>query len=800
MIAIVFTLMCLVQVARADDAATIAAYIENLTYNDLSATVSGSTVTVTGNMPVTPSTGNYLTLNIDAGVTVKWQANLAGNTLSLYSLISLSGPGAFHVESGTINNNGSGRAITNASTGVIIVSGGLITSGGNYVIYLNNSGTATAPRLIITGGTVEGGSTATIYNYSSGGINVSGGTVSNAGSGDAIYNYAFSKNMGAVNVSGDANINAINGNAVYCDGYSSTYTRTLNITGGTITATTGVAVNNQSYSSANISGGTIGATTGRAIYNTGTMTVSGSAKVTSASADATIYNYSMLNVSGGILENTAGSSAVTGSYAQAIRNSGNTHITGGTVKSENGDAIYHISNELNISRGIVSTNGSRRSAVFSTRATDITGGTVSTGKSDGYAVFHSNDQAILDLGGNPTITGRIYAYPEKINTRTITSDTPEIKVYILDFPAEQYVEGNIAVNNGRDFPNHFQLYNSGFMLYPVGANLVIYPAITQYTVTFDANGGSVSPAAGTTSVGYRLLSLPVPERERYTFAGWFTAATGGAEVTLNTVFDSDSTIYAQWIPSYAITFNAGGGTIAVPGQNNASVFSENFENGNGFTLINGSQRNGWIRGIDTRYSGSYSAYISYNGSINSYDFESSSIVHMYKDITFPASSSDFTLTFYFKGYGESGYDDMSVRYSTTNDTPAAGLAFSKGTTIGTVYRRDNSWSQKTITLPAATFSGKTMRLVFSWRNDGSGGFNPPAAIDDINISYTPTIASATGTGTTGIGGKLLSLFTPARDGYTFAGWFTAATGGTEVTLNTVFDSDSTVYAQWTLDT
>ena len=45
-------------------------------------------------------------------------------------------------------------------------------------------------------------------------------------------------------------------------------------------------------------------------------------------------------------------------------------------------------------------------------------------------------------------------------------------------------------------------------------------------------------------------------------------------------------------------------------------------------------------------------------------------------------------------------------------------------------------------------------------------------------------------------GKLAELPDAARDGYTFAGWFTAAEGGDAVTADTVFDKDTTVFAHW----
>jgi len=177
-------------------------------------------------------------------------------------------------------------------------------------------------------------------------------------------------------------------------------------------------------------------------------------------------------------------------------------------------------------------------------------------------------------------------------------------------------------------------------------------------------------------------------------------------------------------------------------------FAETFEDyQNNWVLVNGTQTNKWMVGTSTMYAGDYSAYISNNGSANSYSLTSASTVHIYRDVTFPESSSNFTLEFYFKGMGEiySGteYDYMEVRYSNTTSTPVAGSLFTSGTSLGT-YRGNSSWSLKTINLPAATFSGKTMRFVFTWRNDNSAGSPPPAAIDNISIAVSvPSSSSAT---------------------------------------------------------
>lgn len=53
--------------------------------------------------------------------------------------------------------------------------------------------------------------------------------------------------------------------------------------------------------------------------------------------------------------------------------------------------------------------------------------------------------------------------------------------------------------------------------------------------------------------------------------------------------------------------------------------------------------------------------------------------------------------------------------------------------------------------------------------------------------------------TTNTSGKLNAVpEDPTLDGYTFDGWYTEPEGGSKVTTSTVFTSDSTVYAHWTV--
>ena len=68
------------------------------------------------------------------------------------------------------------------------------------------------------------------------------------------------------------------------------------------------------------------------------------------------------------------------------------------------------------------------------------------------------------------------------------------------------------------------------------------------TVTFNANGGTVSQSSKTVTKTQTYGTLPTPKRDYYTFAGWYTAASGGIKVTKDTKVTAtgNHTLYARW--------------------------------------------------------------------------------------------------------------------------------------------------------------------------------------------------------------------------------------------------------------
>ncbi|MBR2742628.1 MAG: leucine-rich repeat protein [Clostridia bacterium] len=69
---------------------------------------------------------------------------------------------------------------------------------------------------------------------------------------------------------------------------------------------------------------------------------------------------------------------------------------------------------------------------------------------------------------------------------------------------------------------------------------------SYYTVTWDAAGGSVSPASSRVEYKTAVGELPIPERQFYSFDGWYTSASGGTKITKDTVITGNTTFYAHW--------------------------------------------------------------------------------------------------------------------------------------------------------------------------------------------------------------------------------------------------------------
>ncbi len=110
---------------------------------------------------------------------------------------------------------------------------------------------------------------------------------------------------------------------------------------------------------------------------------------------------------------------------------------------------------------------------------------------------------------------------------------------------EQYYDstGKAFNNKTWDIANNATLYAK-------------WTAKTNCVLTFNANGGKVSPSSRNQTYNAVLGTLPIPTKPGYMFTGWYTSTSGGSEVTSSTKMTSlTMTIYAHWAETWAAKGN-----------------------------------------------------------------------------------------------------------------------------------------------------------------------------------------------------------------------------------------------------
>ena len=179
--------------------------------------------------------------------------------------------------------------------------------------------------------------------------------------------------------------------------------------------------------------------------------------------------------------------------------------------------------------------------------------------------------------------------------------------------------------------------------------------------------------------------------------------------------------------------------------------------GNGWTVANNAAGNQWVIGtVPTGFTNN-SAFISNDAGVtHAFTNNAPTVVHFYRDVTIPAGETSVTLSFNWLANGEfSFYDALMVSVAPTTFTPTAattslGTAFLAGVTeIGRFWTQITPQTV-TVSIPQSALNNcsapVTIRIIFSWKNDSSGGTNPPAVVDNISlVSLAPSPASNLGT-------------------------------------------------------
>jgi uncharacterized repeat protein (TIGR02543 family) len=319
-----------------------------------------------------------------------------------------------------------------------------------------------------------------------------------------------------------------------------------------------------------------------------------------------------------------------------------------------------------------------------------------------------------------------------------------------------------------------------------------------YTVTFDKNGGDTEASPAAITVTYPVIfvgTLPnPPAKTGMYFYGWYTQnGTGGnwgSRFLATTPVTGDLTVYARWGSEppveYTVTFNASPGTVT------PVTIKVNSGDTLGTTLLTPARTGHTFGGWYTEPDGGgtqFTETTSVTGNITVYA----------KWTVIPGGPQpDWSYTVTFDKNG-----------GTTDSAPKIIIVADPGHTVSV------------LPTPPTKTSGSDIYFQGWYTQNGTGGnwgnpfYETTQVTGDITVyakwgSTQPTKYTVTfdpnGTGgtvspesvTVNSGEKLgNALPTPERSGYTFEGWYTAASGGTQFTGDTPVDADITVYAKWT---
>lgn len=312
--------------------------------------------------------------------------------------------------------------------------------------------------------------------------------------------------------------------------------------------------------------------------------------------------------------------------------------------------------------------------------------------------------------------------------------------------------------------------------YPAqSTNLYAQWAVAPKVVTFNTNGGIGSMAQQSSLVAANLtLNNNNITKAGMAFTGWNTAANGTGTAYANGAsfpFTANATLYAQWgVPSKVVTFDANGGTGSLASQ--SSTVAANLTSNSGAISRNGYTFNGW----NTAANGSGTAY---------------------------ADASNFAFAATTTLYAQWTANSYAVSYDSHGGSPVADGSFVTDGTIATLP-------------PAPSRAGYSFNGWFAAASGGTALANgyAPGATEAITLhaqwtGATNTVAynthggSAVSDGSFVTGGTIATLPpAPTRDGYTFDGWFAAASGGTALADGYAPSGSEaiTLHAQWTAKT
>ncbi len=351
----------------------------------------------------------------------------------------------------------------------------------------------------------------------------------------------------------------------------------------------------------------------------------------------------------------------------------------------------------------------------------------------------------------------------------------------------------------------------------------------EYTVTFNPDGGEVTPTSKKVQNEGKYGELPTPTKTGYTFNGWYNVSGTKIESTTTVNLTSDETLTARWnAVKSTLTVNPNGGTWE--GSSETQTFTQDYNttknipnptspkgytvkfDGNGgeseqSELTQSKAFDNWTLTGAGNFAGTTYTFADKEGTLTANYTEN--------DITLPNVTKEGAI---FKGWYTAKNDGTKVgnvgeNYKATSDITLYAhweeikytltIDPNGGTINGSTEKKTVEGGYRTTTEIETPVAPNKYKVTLD--NEGTktdiiqtttfAGWTVKTGTGTISNS-TYTFGTDNGEITAKYNANNVELPTPTKTGYTFDGWYTLSSGGTKVNTPYMPVADITLYAHW----
>ena len=361
--------------------------------------------------------------------------------------------------------------------------------------------------------------------------------------------------------------------------------------------------------------------------------------------------------------------------------------------------------------------------------------------------------------------GTMHGFDRTIDVSDLSAGTYYVQIYAL----------NVA---GSGTNPRLSYSNNGGFKQPVTIS-------APFTVSYNANGGSGAPGSQKkcSDINLTLQGKGSLARNGYTTDGWATSSTGNKAYNFGGTYSENQgrTLYAHWNPvTYTISYTLNGGSVSPANPSSYNITT------NTFTLKN-----------PTRTGYTFAGWTGSNGNTPQTSVSVAKGSTGNKSYTANWTANQYTITLDPQG-GAGG--DASKTATFGQATPTVNIPGRNGYSFGGYYTQKNgggtqylkpdanntatsvrNWDIASNTTLYAKWNARTYTVTFDQQGGNGGTANATATFDAAMPSATM----------------------PTRAGYTFQGYYDAATEGTKYynadgssarTWNKT--ANTTLYARW----